>query len=128
MSRRVLVSWSSGKGSACTLHVLRQPQSLEVMSLLTTFNKGDAPLPLIDGGDDVPEELPSGCPGIHGLLDGDQDHLVLVRLVGEADAIPDGAREQGSRPTAPPGKRARPSYRRKVSVTNPDYGLQPASS
>lgn len=35
---RVLLSWSSGKDSAWTLHVLRQ-QGLEVMGLLTTFNE-----------------------------------------------------------------------------------------
>lgn len=36
--RRVLVSWSSGKDSAWTLHILRQQQDLEVVGLLTTFN------------------------------------------------------------------------------------------
>src|SRR5688572_9957394 len=35
--RRVLLSWSSGKDSAWTLHVLRQ-QGIEVVGLLTTFN------------------------------------------------------------------------------------------
>ncbi|MDQ3699230.1 MAG: ATP-binding protein, partial [Gemmatimonadota bacterium] len=39
MSRRVMLSWSSGKDSAWSLHVLRQPQSLEVVGLLTTFNE-----------------------------------------------------------------------------------------
>jgi len=39
MSRRVLLSWSSGKDSAWTLHVLRQQQGLEVVGLLTTFNE-----------------------------------------------------------------------------------------
>jgi len=37
--RRVLVSWSSGKDSAWTLHVLRQQQDLEIVGLLTTFNE-----------------------------------------------------------------------------------------
>ncbi len=35
---RVLLSWSSGKDSAWTLHVLRQ-QDVEVVGLLTTFNE-----------------------------------------------------------------------------------------
>jgi len=39
MSRRVLLSWSSGKDSAWTLHVLRQQPNLEVVGLLTTFNE-----------------------------------------------------------------------------------------
>ena len=39
MSRRVLLSWSSGKDSAWALHVLRQQQGQEVMGLLTTFNE-----------------------------------------------------------------------------------------
>jgi len=38
MRRRVLLSWSSGKDSAWTLHVLRQ-QDVEVVGLLTTFNE-----------------------------------------------------------------------------------------
>ncbi|MGH7672806.1 MAG: ATP-binding protein [Gemmatimonadales bacterium] len=37
-ARRVLLSWSSGKDSAWTLHVLRQ-QVIEVVGLLTTFNE-----------------------------------------------------------------------------------------
>lgn len=37
-SRRVLLSWSSGKDSAWTLQVLRQ-QAVEVVGLLTTFNE-----------------------------------------------------------------------------------------
>ncbi len=36
--RRVIVSWSSGKDSAWTLHVLRR-QRIEVVGLLTTFNE-----------------------------------------------------------------------------------------
>jgi len=36
--RRVLVSWSSGKDSAWTLHRLRQEPGVEVGALLTTFN------------------------------------------------------------------------------------------
>jgi uncharacterized protein (TIGR00290 family) len=39
MSRRVLLSWSSGKDSAWTLHVLRQQPDIEVVGLLTTFNE-----------------------------------------------------------------------------------------
>lgn len=35
---RVLVSWSSGKDSAWTLHLLRQMPDVEVVGLLTTFN------------------------------------------------------------------------------------------
>lgn len=38
MSRRVLLSWSSGKDSAWTLHVLRQDPEVEVVGLLTTVN------------------------------------------------------------------------------------------
>jgi uncharacterized protein (TIGR00290 family) len=36
MSRRVLLSWSSGKDSAWTLHVLRQDPEVEVVGLVTT--------------------------------------------------------------------------------------------
>jgi diphthamide synthase (EF-2-diphthine--ammonia ligase) len=36
--KRVLVSWSSGKGSAWTLHVLRQRGDCEIVGLLTTVN------------------------------------------------------------------------------------------
>lgn len=36
--KRVLLSWSSGKDSAWTLHVLRKQADLEVVGLLTTFN------------------------------------------------------------------------------------------
>ena len=40
MSRkRVLLSWSSGKDAAWTLHVLRQDPSVEVVGLLTTLNE-----------------------------------------------------------------------------------------
>ena len=39
MSRRVLLSWSSGKDSAWTLHALRQQPNVEVVGLLTTFNE-----------------------------------------------------------------------------------------
>jgi len=38
MPRRVLLSWSSGKDSAWSLHVLRQDPDVEVMGLLTTVN------------------------------------------------------------------------------------------
>jgi uncharacterized protein (TIGR00290 family) len=37
--KRVLVSWSSGKDSAWTLHVLRRQPDVEVCALLTTFNE-----------------------------------------------------------------------------------------
>jgi len=36
--KRVLLSWSSGKDSAWTLHVLRQQPEIEVVGLLTTIN------------------------------------------------------------------------------------------
>jgi len=36
--KNVLLSWSSGKDSAWTLHVLRQRADVEVTALLTTFN------------------------------------------------------------------------------------------
>ncbi len=38
MSDRVLLSWSSGKDSAWTLHRLRQDPNVEVVGLLTTVN------------------------------------------------------------------------------------------
>jgi uncharacterized protein (TIGR00290 family) len=38
MPRRVLLSWSSGKDSAWTLHVLRQDPDVEIVGLLTTVN------------------------------------------------------------------------------------------
>ena len=38
MSRRVVLSWSSGKDSAWTLHVLREDPDVEVVGLLTTVN------------------------------------------------------------------------------------------
>ncbi len=37
--KRVWLSWSSGKDSAWTLHVLRQDPGVEVAGLLTTFNE-----------------------------------------------------------------------------------------
>ena len=37
--RRVLLSWSSGKDSAWTLHALRQSPDTQVVGLLTTFNE-----------------------------------------------------------------------------------------
>src|SRR5260370_7713766 len=37
--RRVLLSWSRGKDSAWTLHVLRQRREYEIAGLLTTFNE-----------------------------------------------------------------------------------------
>src|SRR5262245_54042986 len=36
---RVLLSWSSGKDSAWTLHRLRQDPETEIAGLLTTFNE-----------------------------------------------------------------------------------------
>jgi uncharacterized protein (TIGR00290 family) len=39
MSRRVLLSWSSGKDSAWSLHVLRRQPEVEVVGLVTTFNE-----------------------------------------------------------------------------------------
>ena len=39
MGKRVLLSWSSGKDSAWTLHLLRQQPGVEVLGLLTTFNE-----------------------------------------------------------------------------------------
>lgn len=37
--KRVLLSWSSGKDSAWSLHLLRQNRKYEVVGLLTTFNQ-----------------------------------------------------------------------------------------
>ncbi len=37
--RRVILSWSSGKDSAHTLHVLRQTSGVQVVALLTSFNE-----------------------------------------------------------------------------------------
>lgn len=37
--KRVLLSWSSGKDSAWSLHVLRQDPHVQVVGLLTTFNE-----------------------------------------------------------------------------------------
>ena len=37
--KRILVSWSSGKDSAWTLHVLRRQAGYEIAGLLTTFNE-----------------------------------------------------------------------------------------
>jgi hypothetical protein len=36
--KRILVSWSSGKDSAWTLHLLRQTDDYEIVGLLTTVN------------------------------------------------------------------------------------------
>ncbi|RMF88009.1 MAG: adenine nucleotide alpha hydrolase [Nitrospinota bacterium] len=38
-TRRILLSWSSGKDSAWTLHLLRQQADVEIAGLLTTFNE-----------------------------------------------------------------------------------------
>jgi len=37
--KRILLSWSSGKDSAWTLHLLRQQAEYEAVGLLTTFNR-----------------------------------------------------------------------------------------
>jgi len=37
--KRILLSWSSGKDSAWSLHILRQRGECEVVGLLTTFNE-----------------------------------------------------------------------------------------
>lgn len=37
--KRILLSWSSGKDSAWSLHLLRQRNEYEVVGLLTTFNE-----------------------------------------------------------------------------------------
>ena len=37
--KRTLLSWSSGKDSAWSLHVLRQQNAYEIVGLLTTFNQ-----------------------------------------------------------------------------------------
>jgi uncharacterized protein (TIGR00290 family) len=39
MTRRVLLSWSSGKDSAWALHVLRRAPDVHLVGLLTTFNE-----------------------------------------------------------------------------------------
>ena len=39
LRKRILLSWSSGKDSAWSLHVLRQRAEYEVVGLLTTFNE-----------------------------------------------------------------------------------------
>ena len=41
LSKRVLLSWSSGKDSAWTLHVLRQQPDTQVVGLLTAFGETD---------------------------------------------------------------------------------------
>ena len=38
-TKRALLSWSSGKDSAWSLHLLRQQKSFEIAGLLTTFNQ-----------------------------------------------------------------------------------------
>ncbi len=38
--RKIVLSWSSGKDSAWTLHLLRQQPNIQVVALLTTFNSG----------------------------------------------------------------------------------------
>lgn len=41
MRPKVLVSWSSGKDAAWTLHVLRQKRDVEIIGLLTVVSRGD---------------------------------------------------------------------------------------
>lgn len=73
--RRVLLSWSSGKDSAWTLHVLRRQLDVEVVGLLTTFDEATHRVamhgvrrPLVEaqaaaaGLDLWPVLLPSPCP------------------------------------------------------------------
>src|ERR1041385_2416954 len=38
MKKKILLAWSSGKDSAWALHVLRQQDQYEIVSLMTTFN------------------------------------------------------------------------------------------
>src|SRR5690348_5691360 len=38
MKKKILLSWSSGKDSAWSLHVLRQQDSCEIAGLITTIN------------------------------------------------------------------------------------------
>ena len=38
MAKRVLLSWSSGKDCAWSLHLLRQDPEIEIVALLTTVN------------------------------------------------------------------------------------------
>jgi uncharacterized protein (TIGR00290 family) len=74
-ARRVLLSWSSGKDSAWTLHVLRRQPDVEVVALLTTFSEATDRVamhavrrPLVEaqaagaGLDLWPVPLPSPCP------------------------------------------------------------------
>ena len=42
MTRKTLLSWSSGKDSAWALHVLRQDPAVELVGLLTTLNESFA--------------------------------------------------------------------------------------
>ena len=37
--KRTLLSWSSGKDSAWSFHILRQQNEYEIVGLLTTFNR-----------------------------------------------------------------------------------------
>ena len=41
MKTKILLSWSSGKDSAWTLHTLRQQPDVEIIGLLTTFNESN---------------------------------------------------------------------------------------
>ena len=62
--RRALLSWSSGKDSAWTLHVLRQRGELDVVGLLTTVNQ------------------------VHARVAMHAVRVELLRLQGEAAALP----------------------------------------
>ena len=39
LKKRALLSWSSGKDAAWSLHVLRQSSEIDVVALITTINK-----------------------------------------------------------------------------------------
>ena len=39
MGRKTLISWSSGKDSAWTLHELRQDPNIDIVGLFSTVNK-----------------------------------------------------------------------------------------
>jgi uncharacterized protein (TIGR00290 family) len=46
--KRILLSWSSGKDSAWSLHVLRQRAEYEVVGLLTTFSEAAGRVTMLD--------------------------------------------------------------------------------
>ena len=92
--KSVLLSWSSGKDAAWTLHALRQDPSVQVVALLTTFNEAAnrvamhavrreivdaqaaaAGLPL------WPVHIPSPCP--NGIYE-EQMRVALIRARAES--------------------------------------------